>query len=550
VDRRRQQVRAEPGRTRARRSRALAAAGTLLVAGAVGCTPEDEEVRFESVGNAIDAGSEGWTAPSGSASLPGGSERSDEVEATPTTNDPAGAATYRDDGGDGFVETGADQLSTFAVDVDTASYAIARRAVEDGHLPDPASVRAEEFVNSFDPGFDAPDDGAIGLHVDGGPTPFLADRGGNRLVRVGLSTAEPDGQQPDAVSLTFVVDTSGSMSDKISIAKAAVRALSAELGSGDTVGVVSYGAFAEVMLEPTDAQRSDALEIALDDLWVGNSTNAEEGVRLGYEQAREAFIPGGVNRVVLISDGVANVGETGPEAILSLVGDRARDGIQLLTIGVGMGEYNDVLLEQLADQGDGFYAYVDREQEAAALASGDLGVTVALLAEEAKVQVEFDPAAVRRYRLVGFDNRAIDDEDFRDDLTEPPELRADAGELGAGHRVTALYEVELSGAAADADDVTLGSVRARWTDPTTGEAEEVERRITSGDLAASWPEAPARFKLAAVVAAWAEVLGEGDDARHLTLDDVAEAAAALPSSLRDEADVAELLALCARAAEL
>jgi Ca-activated chloride channel family protein len=271
------------------------------------------------------------------------------------------------------------------------------------------------------------------------------------------------------------------------------------------------------------------------------STNAEEGLRLAYEMAARAFTPNGINRVILASDGVANVGNTGAESILETIRNEASAGIQLVTVGFGMGNYNDVLMEQLADDGDGFYAYVDDLEEAERLFVLGLTGTLFTIAKDTKVQVEFDPESVERWRLIGFENRAIDDEDFRDDTV-------DAGEVGAGHHVTALYEIRtLEGIGPHA---RLGTVRLRWLDPITGEASEMEREFLETDLAPSFAETPVHFQLAAVVATYAEVLRDSYWAEHLTLDGLVGEVLRIEELLTGDADVAEFADLVRRAAEL
>jgi Ca-activated chloride channel family protein len=273
-----------------------------------------------------------------------------------------------------------------------------------------------------------------------------------------------------------------------------------------------------VALDPVAADETRAIERAIGKLRAGGSTNAEAGLTLGYDLADEMFDRDMVNRVVLISDGVANVGETGPEGILERIGDRARDGIDLVTIGVGIDTYNDVLLEQLADQGDGWYAYVDSRAEAERLFRDNLTTSLQAVARDVKVQVEFDDDLVEEYRLLGFENRELDEDDFRND-------RVDAGDINAGHSVTALYEVVLTRDAYRTDD-PFATVRLRWADAETGDVVEIDGDVSSRVLASRFSRTNEHFQLAATVAAYAEVLR---DSRYVVadLEDVLDEAEAI-----------------------
>ena len=234
----------------------------------------------------------------------------------------------------------------------------------DGNLPDPASVRVEEFVNAFDQDYAAPTDGTFAISSDGGPSPFLDE--GEVLLRIGVQAKEITRlERPDA-ALTFVIDTSGSMAreDRLGLVKQALTFLVDRLRPRDTVAIVEFGTDAQVILEPTSAQDADRILSAIDSLQPSGSTNAEAGLRLGYQLASDALREGGINRVILASDGVANLGNTDPESILARIRPDAEQGIQLVTVGFGMGNYNDVLMEQLADKGDGFYAYVNQLDDA------------------------------------------------------------------------------------------------------------------------------------------------------------------------------------------
>ncbi len=460
---------------------------------------------------------------------------------TDVPNDQPYDLTYFDNYGvNPRIDTRDDRLSTFAVDVDTGSYTVGRRWLRDGNLPDKDSVRVEEYVNFFDHRYGAPVDGPFAVHVAGGPTPFVEnDR--YQLLRIGLQAYDVPDTERKPANLTFVIDVSGSMDreDRLEAVKDSLELLVNELRPSDQVGIVVYGSRGQVILEPTAVEHRDEVLAAIRSLHPDGSTNAEEGLVLGYRLAREAYTPGAINRVILASDGVANVGNTGADSILERIREEAGDGIQLVTVGFGMGNYNDVLMERLADDGDGFYAYVDTRREAERLFVHDLTGTLQTVAKDAKVQVEFHPGAVEVYRLVGFENRAVADDDFRDDTV-------DAGEIGAGHSVTALYEVRL----AEQPAGPLATVRLRWLDPDTGEPSELAREVYPEDLERDFTATPATFQLAATVAAYGEVLRQSIWAEHLSLEAVAAEASRVAALLPGDVDVQEFAQLAERAARL
>ncbi len=446
--------------------------------------------------------------------------------------------TFDDPGVNPFADPTEDHRSTFAMDVDTGSWTIARRYISDGYLPDPASVRVEEFVNAFDGGYAAPTNDTFAIHLDAGPTPFRRDPR-TFLLRIGLRAADPGVEERPAAALTFVIDVSGSMElgGRLELVKRSLDILLDELRPDDTVGIVVYGTEARVVLPPTPVIEIDAIRGAIHRLHPEGSTNAEAGLRLGYQLARDALRPGAINRVVLASDGVANVGLTDADSILAEIRDRARAGIELVTVGVGMGNYNDALMEQLADGGDGFYAYVDDLSEARRIFSEELTGTLSSVALDAKVQVEFNRDSVEAYRLLGYENRAIADEDFRDD-------RVDAGAIGAGHQVTALYEIVLS----RRPDDRIATVGLRWTDPGSGRHHETAADVRLTRLAGAFEEMPARFRLQATVAAYAEVLRGSPWARSLTLGEVASEAGRLRDLFPGDPEVEEFIGLVNAAA--
>lgn len=456
-----------------------------------------------------------------------------------TVNDAAYDLTFfKHYGVNPFIDTEDDNLSTFAIDVDTASYTVARRFVQDGNLPHPDSVRVEEFVNFFDQGYAPPEQGAFAIHVDGSPSPFGGEK--HWLIRVGLQGKQISNDERKDATLVFAIDVSGSMAreDRLGLVKRSLRLLVDELRPTDEVGIVIYGNAGSVLLEPTDGGEKRSILSAIDRLEPGGSTYAEDGLRLAYQMAAERVQPGRVTRVILLSDGVANVGNTGPDSILKQIRERVDEGVTLTTVGVGMGNFNDVLMEQLANDGDGSYYYVDTLGQARRVFVENLVGTLQTIAKDTKVQVEFDPDAVRSYRLLGYENRRVDDEAFRDDTV-------DAGEVGAGHSVTALYEMKLH-EDADASE-PLGTVFLRYEDPDTGEVSELNRQFGRGNLVSEFSEASPRFQLAAVVAEYAEVLRESYWAQDGSLRTVASEANRVRDLLSSDDDVAEFSDLAARA---
>lgn len=458
-------------------------------------------------------------------------------ESTTTTVDPdaEGENTFQDYGVRPFVSTDRDPLSTFALDVDTASYSIGRQWLESGALPPPESVRVEEYVNSFDYDYLAPTEG-LNVQADAGPSPYNSD---HVIVRLGVQAEQvANADRPDA-SLTFVVDTSGSMdrANRLALVKTSLIRLTRELGAADSVAIVTYSDSGQIVLPPTSVEQRDVIIDAIESLQPSGSTNLEAGLRTGYDLASEAFQNGGINRVVLASDGVANVGLTDPDGLAAMIRDDADRGIQLVTVGVGMGSFNDVVMEQLADQGDGFYAYVNDEQEAEKLFSDDLVSTLLTVAIDGKIQVEFNPDVVEEYRLIGFENRAVLDQDFRNDAV-------DAGELGAGHQVTALYELKLvdgiGGLASNGND-QLGTAQLRWEDPEERSVRETRLVLTSNIIEDRWSDTEDDFRLAVTVAAYAELLRESPHTGDVSLTQVAEEAESLSSGSGSIAELAELI---------
>lgn len=395
-----------------------------------------------------------------------------------------------------FIDTEDDEFSTFAMDVDTASYTVMRRYLRDGHLPPSEAVRVEEFVNAFGYNYEPPVDEVFAIHLEGAPSKFGEGKR-LQLLRIGIQgRVIPDTDRKDAI-LTFVIDVSGSMGmeSRLELVKQALQLLVNQLRPSDKIGIVVYGTDARVVLPHTSVVNQEHILTAIHALVTEGATNAEAGLRTGYKLAIQNSEPDYINRVILCSDGVANVGQTAPDAILNEIRSYVKEGITLTTVGFGMGNYNDVLMEQLANNGDGSYAYVDTLNEAKRVFVEDLTGTLQLIAKDAKIQVEFNPETVSRFRLLGYENRRLAHEDFRDDTV-------DAGEVGSGHSVTALYEIKLH---KDAHG-KLATVSIRHENPDTGNVTEVNKSIATDALKGSFEEATPAFQLAASVGEFAEIL--------------------------------------------
>lgn len=406
---------------------------------------------------------------------------------------------FEDYGTNPFIDTQDDHLSTFAMDVDTGSYTVARNyLIGQNQLPPDEAIRVEEFVNYFDAGYDSPTDESFAIYLDSAPAPFGYE--GHYVLRVGIQGKyiAPEDRQPTL--LIFVIDVSGSMDmeNRLGLVKETLALLVNELREDDRVAIAVYSDNSRVVLQPTPASEKETLLNAINALRSEGSTNAEAGLNLGYQVARENLRDGENTRVILLSDGVANVGNTGPDAILNTIKTGVEAGITLSTIGFGMGNYNDVLMEQLANDGNGNYYYVDNLREARRVFVHNLTSTLQVIGYDAKVQVDFNPEVADRYRLLGYENRAIADEDFRDDTV-------DAGEVGAGHSVTALYEMALQEGDLDADAI-IATAYIRYEDADTREVVELQKAITVADLLASLDDAPANFRLQVAVAEFAELL--------------------------------------------
>ncbi|HWI63384.1 MAG TPA: von Willebrand factor type A domain-containing protein [Symbiobacteriaceae bacterium] len=425
--------------------------------------------------------------------------------ASPTPTAPPADTTFQNYGDNPRMPTAVQSTSTFAIDVDTASYTVARSYLEKGMLPPPDAIRAEEFINYFPQNYAGPAGAAVGVTIEGSISPF---RSQTHLVQIGLRARTVDKYERKPAVLTFVIDTSGSMEQdgRLELVKESLLTLVDQLQADDRVALITYSNTAELRVAHTYDKA--ALKSAISRLRPDASTNAEAGLRLGYQEAARNFRQGAINRVILASDGVANVGNTSPDGILRTVSDYKARGITLTAVGVGMGNYNDVLLEQLADKGDGTYHYVDTAAEARKIFVNQLSSTLETVAKDVKVQVQFYPEQVESYRLVGYENRVMANEQFRNNA-------ADGGDMGAGHAVTALYEVRLKG-----NGPALGNVSIRYRDVATGEMIEMPVPIYRKDVQMTLASSYARIRWSAAVAEFAGILGGNPWASESRLADV------------------------------
>ncbi|MDR6935447.1 VWA domain-containing protein [Luteibacter sp. 3190] len=425
-----------------------------------------------------------------------------------------------------------DPVSTFGLDVDTGSYTNVRHMLSEGRLPPADAVRSEEFINYFDYGYGKPAsrEQPFSVTTDLAPAPWNAER---QLLLVGVQGYDVPAADIPASNLVFLVDVSGSMDspDKLPLLKASLKQIVPKLRARDRISLVTYAGATCVALPSTPGDRHATILAAIDALGAGGSTNGAAGIDLAYAQAAKGFIPHGVNRVILATDGDFNVGTTGIEALKDRIAQKRRGGVALTTLGFGEGNYNDAMAVTLADAGNGSHHYIDSLEEGRRVLVDEMSATLMTIAKDVKVQVEFNPAVVTEYRLIGYEKRALAREDFNNDAV-------DAGDIGAGANVTALYEITLRGSkgahvdplryAADAPRAVeasrpsgeLGFLRLRYKSPDGGPSRLIERPL-SADAAAAPSE---RLRFAAAVAAFADHLRGGKYSDGFGYDNVADLA--------------------------
>jgi len=456
---------------------------------------------------------------------------------TPPNGEPVDAMFFKSYGTNPFISTDDDHLSTFAIDCDNASYTMTRAYLNDDNLPPEEAVRVEEFVNNFKYAYEFPHDRAFDVEMEGAPSRF---GNGYQLLKIGVVGKKIRAENRKDANLTFVVDVSGSMDEdnRLGLVRRSLRMLVDQLTPRDKVGIVVYGSNAWVVLEPTSIRDKAQIIRAIEQLVPQGSTNAEEGIRMGYEMANRNFNANSINRIILCSDGVANVGRTSAEEFLKFIKGYADKGITLSAIGFGMGNYNDVLMEKLGDKGNGHYAYVDSWEESQRVFMENLTGMLQVIARDVKIQVDFDPNVVERYRLLGYENRDVADDKFRDD-------KEDGGEIGSGHTVTALYEIKLKdGARGD-----LGTVYIRHKNPDSFEVSEIAERIGANMFKTSFELGSVDFRLAAAGAEFAEIMRASFWAKDSKLSDVLSVVRNIEQEESND-QVIELMNLIAKADKL
>lgn len=436
---------------------------------------------------------------------------------------PMGSAVYSPyPGGDRFTAfdeggvkfTANEPVSTFSIDVDTASYAYVRRSLEMGQVPPAEAVRVEELINYFSYDYAAPEAGGdpftptIAVH----PSPWNAN---SRLVHIGIKAENFDISEVPPANLVMLIDTSGSMDepDKLPLLKRAFTLLVNEMGPDDTVSIVTYAGSAGVALEPTSGSEKAKILAALETLQPGGSTAGAQGIEAAYRLAEQAMVEGGTNRVLLATDGDFNVGISDPDGLERVIEAERQKGVFLSVLGFGMGNYNDAVMQALAQAGNGNAAYIDSYSEARKVLVEELGGTLMTVAKDVKVQVEFNPATVSEYRLIGYETRALAREDFNNDAV-------DAGDVGAGHSVTAIYEIVPVGAPGSADplrygedavavpgdDAEYGFLKIRYKAPGADVSELIEAPIPVAGQYQAIGDLPEDMRFATAVAAFGQKL--------------------------------------------
>lgn len=441
-----------------------------------------------------------------------------QYEPTVTNSDGTGGR-FTSQAVNGMKAVDAEPVSTFSIDVDTASYAFARRSIENGYLPDPASVRVEEFVNYFDYDYAGPRsaDEPFQPSVTVVPTPWNQN---TKLVHIGLRGYDAPATAQKPANLVFLIDVSGSMDapDRLMRLQTAFQMLVETLKPTDTVSIVTYANGSRVVLEPTPAADSGRITTALNSLQAGGGTNGADGLQTAYRLAEAHFRKDGVNRIFLGTDGDFNIGASVDEDLLKLVERKRKSGVFLSVLGVGMGNYNDGMMQTIAQNGNGVAAYIDNLSEARKVLHEEAAASIFPIAKDVKIQVEFNPATVAKYRLVGYETRALATEDFNND-------KVDAGEVGSGHRVTAIYEIVPKGSPeASVDDSRYATpdraaapesgnhtgeiafLKIRYKKPDEDKSHLMTRPILDGDALKTIDAASQDVKFSVATAAFAQKL--------------------------------------------
>ena len=432
----------------------------------------------------------------------------------------------------GVFQAATTPLSTFSVDVDTGSYANIRSYLGMGQLPPTDAVREEAFINYFDYNYSVPEDKSqpFATFTELAPAPWNDER---HILRIGLQGYDLPASERKPSNLVFLVDVSGSMHDKnkLPLLVQSLTMMVKQLSARDTVSLVTYAGNVQVVLSPTKGKEKQTIINALKELKAGGGTYGESGIKMAYQEAKKAFIKGGVNRVILATDGDFNVGTTSIDALKDLIAEQRKQGISLTTLGFGRGNYNDAMMEQLANIGDGNHAYIDTLHEAQKVLLRQMSGTLQSIANDVKIQLEFNPAEVKEYRLIGYQNRLLKDEDFNND-------KVDAGEIGVGHTVTALYEVTLAGNKGQVDELRyqqkkmvstsneLLHVKIRYKLPGDNESKLFSQVVNKQQVLPDFDSASSDFKFATSVAAFAQKLKKSQYLGDMNYQDIASIARA------------------------
>jgi Ca-activated chloride channel family protein len=420
-------------------------------------------------------------------------------------------------------------LSTFSIDVDTASYSNMRRMLNQGILPPHDAIRLEEMINYFDYNYPIPQSTAqpFSINTELALTPWNKN---SKLLHIGIQGYEVKQPQRPASNLTFLIDVSGSMNsaDKLGLLKSSFKLMTKNLTSKDRVAIVVYAGAAGAVLDSTAGNEKAKILQALDKLNAGGSTNGAAGINLAYQISEGNFIKGGINRVIIATDGDFNVGTTNFEQLTELVGRKKEKGISLTTLGFGSGNYNDHLMEQLADKGNGNYAYIDTLKEANKVLVTEMSSTLMTIAKDVKIQVEFNPLIVSQYRLVGYENRVLNNEDFNND-------KIDAGEIGSGHTVTAMYEVVLVDDKGWLEPLKyqdinqsktytneLATLKVRYKQPESDNSKLIVKTINSKKILNTIDIASNNFKLSTSVAAFGQLLRGGKMLQNYSYNEISQ----------------------------
>lgn len=423
-------------------------------------------------------------------------------------------------------------VSTFSIDVDTGGYSNVRRMLNEGRLPPADAVRVEEMINYFPYAYALPKDNApFAVHTEMAPAPWNKNR---TLLRIGIKGQDIAKTSLPPSNLIFLVDVSGSMDtpERLPLLKSALKFLVNQLRPQDRVSLVTYASGTQVVLEPTSGAHKSRIVAALDNLRAGGSTSGAAGIALAYSMAEQSYIKGGINRIFLATDGDFNVGVTNFDELKNMAEEKRKSGVSLSMLGFGMGNYNEKLMEQLADAGNGNYSYIDTLNEGRKVLVDEMTSTLATIAKDVKIQIEFNPNVVSEYRLVGYENRMLKREDFNND-------KVDAGEVGAGHTVTAIYELTLKGQTGSVDPSRYGSekvsdnnksgelafLRLRYKAPDGDVSKLMEWPLQRQDAKPAFDQASTEFRFAASVAAFGQQLRGGTHTGEMSYDDIAKIAA-------------------------